>query len=119
AAGFLHAVISAREEQFHDLLGASAEFGRSKQDFESRMGVLAGLIADVLYLQEGAPEKIVNIDIREQLQKLADLASVDRLLRMAEFIRFIESSLKSNVNRQILTDVLAITGNEATSSWLP
>ena len=115
---FLDTVITAREEQFQDLLGVSAEFGRSKQDFESRMAILAVLMADVLYAKEGAPQKIVNIDIRERLQKLADRSSVDRLLRMGEFIRFIESSLKSNVNRQMLTDVLAITGNETTAAWL-
>jgi hypothetical protein len=40
------------------------------------------------------------------------------MLRMGDFVGFIESSLKSNVNRQMLTDVLAITGNETTADWL-
>jgi DNA polymerase III subunit delta' len=115
---FLETVVRAKEEQFHDLLGVSAEIGRAKQDYESRLAVLAVLIADVLYITEGAPQKVVNVDIRERLQKLAADVSVERILRMGDFVGFIESSLKSNVNRQMLTDVLAITGNETTADWL-
>jgi len=54
----------------------------------------------------------VNIDIRDRLAKLGERAAVDHLIRMGDFLRFIESSLKSNVNRHILTDVLALTGNK-------
>jgi hypothetical protein len=36
---------------------------------------------------------------------------------MGEFLRFIESSMKIHVNRQILTDVLALTGNETVVQW--
>jgi DNA polymerase-3 subunit delta' len=115
---FLATVITSDEEQFQDLLGVSAELGRAKQDFENRMAILAVLIADILYIKEGAPEKLVNVDIRDCLQKLADRVSVERLLNMAQFLRVIESSLKNYVNRQMLTDVLAVTGNEITSGWL-
>jgi DNA polymerase III subunit delta' len=115
---FLETVIRAKEEQFQDLLGVSAEIGRAKQDFESRLAVLAVLIADVLYITEGTPQKVVNVDVRERLQKLAAGVSVERILRMADFVGFIESSLKSNVNRQMLTDLLVITGNETTADWL-
>jgi DNA polymerase-3 subunit delta' len=115
---FLETVIRAKEEQFQDLLGVSAEIGRAKQDFESRLAVLAVLIADVLYITEGTPQKVVNVDVPERLQTLAAGVSVERILRMADFVGFIESSLKSNVNRQMLTDVLVITGNETTADWL-
>lgn len=115
---FLETVVMAKEEHFQDLLGVSAELGRAKQDFESRMAVLSVLIADVFYIKEGVPEKLVNVDIQERLVKLAARASVDRLVRMSEFLRFIESSLKTHVNRQMLTDVLALTANETTAGWL-
>ena len=82
------------------------------------MAILAVLIADVLYIKEGVPHKIVNVDIQEKLVQIAERASVDRLLRMSEFLRLIESSLKTHVNRQMLTDVLAITGNETAARWL-
>ena len=109
---FLETVAHAKEEHFQDLMGASAELGRAKQEFDSRIAILAVLIADLLYVKEGAPERIVNVDIRERLVKLAARETADRLVRMGEFLRFIESSMKIHVNRQMLTDVLAITGNE-------
>jgi DNA polymerase-3 subunit delta' len=114
---FLETVLNAREEQFQDLLSVSAELGR-KQDFDSRMAILSVLIADVLYLREGLSDKLVNVDLRDRLEEIAKQKSVDRLVKMAEFLRFIESSLKGHVNRQMLTDVLAITGNETTASLL-
>jgi len=115
---FLETVIQAKEEQFQDLLGQSADIGRAKNDFEDRMDVLALLIADVLYLSQGASDKLINVDVRDRLQKLAGRASLDRLIQMGQFLRLIESSLKNYVNRQMLTDVFAITGNEAASAWL-
>jgi DNA polymerase III subunit delta' len=115
---FLETVVTAREEQFQDLLGVSADLGRAKQDFESRMDVLTVLIADLLYIKEGVPQKLVNVDVQGRLEKLAASAATERLLKMSEFLRFIESSLKSHVNRQMLTDVLALTANETTANWL-
>jgi DNA polymerase-3 subunit delta' len=115
---FLETVIASKEEQFQDLLGASAELGRAKQDFDNRMDILAVLLADLLYVHEGVPEKVVNVDLRDRLQKLANRVPVERLLKMADFLRFIESSLKTHVNRQMLMDVLAITANETTAALL-
>jgi DNA polymerase-3 subunit delta' len=115
---FLETVVSAKEEQFQDLIAASADIGRAKQEFESRMEVLAVLIADILYLKEGVPQKLIDIDLQQRLDALAKRVSSERLLKMAEFLRFIESSLKSYVNRQMLTDALAVTGNEITAALL-
>ena len=92
---FLETVVTANEDQFQDLFGASAELGRAKQDFDSRMAVLAVLIADMLYFMEGEQESVVNFDIMQKLQKLSSRTSVDRFLQMAQFLSFIESSAKS------------------------
>jgi DNA polymerase-3 subunit delta' len=115
---FLETVIKAKEEQFQELIAASAELGRAKQEFESRIEVLSVLIADLLYLKEHVSERFVNIDIRQKLEKLSDSVSVERLIKMAELLRVIESSLKSHVNRQMLTDILVITGNDSASAYL-
>jgi DNA polymerase III subunit delta' len=115
---FLEISITANEEQFQDLLGVSADLGRAKQGFEERMKILAMLLADVIYLQEGLTEKLVNIDIRDRLLKLANRASLDRIVQMSDFLGFIESSLKSHVNRQMLMDMLALTGNEILNDFL-
>jgi len=109
---FMETVANAKEEHFQDLMGVSAELGRAKQEFESRLAIMAVLIADLLYIKEGAQEGLVNVDIRDRLVNLASHESTERLIRMGEFLRFIESSLKTHVNKQMLTDVLAITGNE-------
>jgi DNA polymerase III gamma/tau subunit len=113
---FFQTTVTANEDEFQDLLGVSAELGRAKQDFESRMTILTVLIADAIYLKEGMSQKIVNIDIQDRLSKLAANMSVQSLVRMSEFLRFIESNLKSHVNRQMLTDVLALTANEKSKS---
>jgi len=115
---FLEITMTASEDGFQDLLGASADLGRAKQSFEERMKILAVLLADVLYLKEGVTGKLVNVDIRDRLARLANSASVDRIVQIGDFLRFIESSLKSNVNRQMLTDMLAVTGNEILNDFL-
>jgi len=115
---FLETVVGATEEHFQDLLAVSAELGRAKQEFESRMDLLAVLIADVFYLKEGVGDKLVNIDLKDRLQKVAGKISDDRMIQMAEFLRLVELSLKTNVNRQMLMDALAVTGNETAAGWL-
>jgi DNA polymerase III subunit delta' len=115
---FLETIVTAGEEQFQDLLGASSDLGRAKQGFEERMKILAVLLADVLYLKEGVDEKLVNRDLRERLAQVANRASIDRIVKMSDFLGFIESSLKNHVNRQMLTDMLALTGNEILNDFL-
>jgi DNA polymerase III subunit delta' len=115
---FLETVVTSTEEQFQDLLGASSDLGRAKQGFEERMKILAVLLADVLYLKEGVDGKLVNQDLRDRLAQVVKRASVDRIVKMADFLGFIESSLKNHVNRQMLTDMLAITGNEILNDFL-
>ena len=115
---FLETAFTATQDEFQDLLGVSSELGRAKQDFDSRMTVLSVLLADVLYIKEGMRYKIVNIDIEAKLTQIAALVSSERLVRVSEFLRFIESSLKNNVNRQMLTDMLAITANENAAQWV-
>jgi len=115
---FLETAFTATQDEFQDLLGVSSELGRAKQDFDSRMTILSVLLADVLYIKEGMRYKIVNIDVEAKLTQLAAPVPSERLVRVSEFLRFIESSLKNNVNRQMLTDVLAITANESAAQWV-
>lgn len=114
---FLETAVTAHEDQFKDLIAVSADLARSKQGFEKRMAVLCVLVADVLYLKVGLPDRIINIDIQNRLAKIAALVSVDRLIRISEFLRRIESSLRSNANRQMLIDALALVANETVSKW--
>jgi DNA polymerase-3 subunit delta' len=115
---FAEVALSAGPAEFQDLLGVSSDIGRAKQEFEERMAILAVVIADLIYTKEGIPENVVNIDLQDRLQTLAARTSIDRLLAVGEFLAFIETSLKSYLNRQMLTDVLALTANDTTSQWL-
>jgi DNA polymerase-3 subunit delta' len=115
---FLETIVGANEEQFQDLLGISSDIGRAKQGFEERMKILSVLLADVLYLKVGLSDPFVNLDVRGHLSQIASRASLERVLEMADFLGFIESSLKSHVNRQMLTDVLAVTGNEILNDFV-
>ena len=115
---FLEMAVSAGEDQFQDLLALSADLSRAKQDFDDRMTILSVLIGDVLYLKENIPGKVINIDVVERLARIAGAVSGDRLIRMSEFLGFIASSLKNHVNRQMLTDTLAMVSNETISLWL-
>jgi len=115
---FLELAVSAGEDQFQQLLALSADLGRAKQDFEDRMMILCVLIGDILYLKEDVPDKVVNIDLVDRLGQIAGAISEDRLTQMAEFLGFIESNLKNYVNRQMMTDMLAVVANETISLWL-
>jgi DNA polymerase-3 subunit delta' len=109
---FLEMALTAHEDRFQELLGMSAELGRAKQEFETRMAMLAMFIDDLLYIKEGLPDNVLNIDFETQLGRLAGRTKVDQLIQLAHFVRTIESGLKSNMNRQIMTDILAISANE-------
>jgi DNA polymerase III delta' subunit len=115
---FLETIVGANEEHFQDLLSFSSDIGRAKQGFEERMRILSVLLADVLYLKVGLDDPFVNQDIQKRLSQIASRASLERVLEMADFIGFIESSLKNHVNRQMLTDMLAVTGNEILNDFV-
>ena len=115
---FLETALRATESEFREMLGASADLSRSKNDFGGYLVVLMVLIADLLYLKSGATDQVVNIDIRPRLEKLSEIVSIERLVALGDFLRFIENSLKNYVNRQMLTDVLALTASETAEKIL-
>jgi DNA polymerase-3 subunit delta' len=111
ALDFLETAVRAREEEFRNLIGASAELARSKSDFETNMDTVAVLLEDLLYISEGLTERLVNVDLTGRLQALAKDLPAGQFVRMAEFLRTIEIHLNTYGNRQMLTDVLALTSN--------
>ena len=109
--GFLETAIGADETQFRDMLAASADISRSKTEFGGYLVVLMVLLSDLLHLKSGDTERIVNIDIRPRMEKLVHKVPIERLLAAGDFLRFVENSMKNYVNRQMLTDVLALTAS--------
>jgi DNA polymerase-3 subunit delta' len=110
---FLETAAGAKDEDFRDLLAASADIARSKQDFGNDMTVLSVLMRDLLFISEGVSDKVINFDIEARLKKLSLILTSERLIQMAGFLRVIETSLKSNVNRQMLLDVFSVIARES------
>jgi DNA polymerase III subunit delta' len=105
---FFEACVNARDETLREVLNASAELSRTRQDFAAYIHVMAVLLADLLRAADGATERIVNIDILPRLARIAGRAPAQRWIRVAEFLLEVEIALKSHVNRQMLTDVMAL-----------
>jgi len=113
ALEFLELAIRANDEQFRDLISASSDLARAKNEFESNLSTIAVLMEDLLYIREGLPHRLVNIDLESRLKKLADDIPPAQFPRIAEFLRTMEVHLNNYGNRQMLTDVLALTSNTA------
>ncbi len=115
---FLETAMTARDEMLVDLLVASAELTRSKDDFPERIRILGVLVSDLLFLETGLDHRLVNVDIRERLEHLQGSASLDRIVQVGDCLKLIEGNLKSNVNRQMMADRLALTLNPSTAELL-
>lgn len=105
---FIETAVNASDETLREMLNTSAELARTRHDFTTYLSVMALLLRDILFVLEGKTESIVNIDISQRLNRLAEKAPVDRWIRISEFLRFMESALKGYVNRQMLTDSMAL-----------
>jgi len=110
---FIETAILANEEEFRDLLAVAKEVSGTKQDFGAHLEMIGVLLTDLLYLKEGFADHLINLDIRNRLEKLAERTSTGQLIRLSEFLGVMENSMKTHVNRPMLTEVLALTGNIA------
>lgn len=113
ALDFLETATRATDEDFRSLIGVSADLSRSKGDWEPNMNTIAILVEDLLYLQEGLPDKIVNVDLEKELSRLAGEITPAQFVRIVDFLRTIEIHSVNYGNRQMLTDVLALTASTA------
>jgi DNA polymerase III gamma/tau subunit len=113
ALEFLETAIHAKEEQLAAVISNSADLARSKAEFEPHINAMAVLLEDLLYIREGLSGNIVNIDLEPRLKQLATTMAADQFVRVADFLRTIEINLERNVNRQMLTDNLALMANAA------
>jgi DNA polymerase-3 subunit delta' len=113
----LETAAGADESRFRDMLARSAELGKPRNEFRDRVTALGVLLADLVYLDSGAGENVVNVDILKRLEKLAARLGTERLVALADHLRLIESSLKSYLNPQMLTDVFALTASPAAEKF--
>ena len=115
---FLETAMHAREEELAGLLTLSAELGRAKEDYTERLRILGVLVSDLIFLREGLDDRLVNIDLETRLRESASRVTIERLIQIADCLKFIEANLKYNLNKQLMADVLALTLNETTAKIL-
>ena len=60
----------------------------------------------------------MNIDLETRLRESASRVTIERLIQIADCLKFIEANLKYNLNKQLMADVLALTLNETTAKIL-
>ena len=97
--GFIETAATAKDDTLREMLNASADLSRSRQDLAVEyIGVMSIVLRDLLHLSEGDTD-IVNVDIRERLETLAQRANTEQWIRVAEFLREVELGLKANLNK--------------------
>lgn len=90
------------------LIGTSGKLGREKEDYQDRLRMLALLVRDILLFKEGFQYRLINIDVRDRIERQADSLDVDRLLKIYEEMRFIDLNLKYHLNRDLMADSLVL-----------
>jgi DNA polymerase-3 subunit delta' len=97
------------------LLKAAEYLGKQERDvFEKKLEMLTGLLRDIFLLAAGrAPEAVINIDVADRLQMLAQKVELRRLIAWVEKIEELRGRLIININRQVATEALLLDLNEA------
>jgi DNA polymerase-3 subunit delta' len=115
---FVETAILSTQEEFRELLSVAKEVAGTKQDFAAHLEMIGVVLTDLLYLKQGRSDYVINFDIRARLEKITERISTETLIRLSEFLGLMENSLKTHVNRPMLTEVLALSGNLALSKIL-
>jgi DNA polymerase-3 subunit delta' len=115
---FIETAILSSQEEFRELLSVAKEVAGTKQDFGAHLEMIGVVLTDLLYLKQGRSDYVINFDIRARLEKITERISTETLIRLSEFLGLMENSLKTHVNRPMLTEVLALSGNLALSKIL-
>jgi DNA polymerase-3 subunit delta' len=84
---------------------AGAE-GREK--LETLLRTLYLLLQDLTFLNSGTPELVRNIDILEELKKLAEVADFDWITQAAERLAEVERGIRRNLLRSLSLDAFAV-----------
>jgi len=115
---FIETAILSNQEDFRELLSVAKEIAGTKQDFGAHLEMIGIVLTDLLYLKEGRSEHVINFDIQDRLEQLAESIATQNLIQLCEFLGVMERSLKTHVNRPMLTEVLALSGNQALAKIL-
>jgi DNA polymerase III subunit delta' len=85
--------------------------GREKT--EQLLRTLHSLLRDLMFLASGTPDLVRNIDIENQLRKMADAADFDWIDAAAERIAEVERGMRRNLLRSLSLDALELALEKA------
>jgi DNA polymerase III delta' subunit len=108
---FIEMAAKASPNEFAAVMSSTAALARAKEDFGDNLRMITVLLADILYLREGLPDKIVNVDLEKRLAALGEQLQTEKLISLGEFLGVMERYAKNYVNKQLLADVFALTAN--------
>ena len=98
--------LMAKGQDRFRLLKAAEYIGKKERDeFEKELDLLMFLLRDVFLLAGGGEQtQIVNVDVADRLQQLADKIGLSRVTAWSETVREVRKGLRVNINRQVATE---------------
>lgn len=82
---------------------------RERPEFEASRQILVSLLRDIICLQSGLPDQMINIDQQQALQALAARFSFERVSALLAGLYQIERDLIRNINRQMALEALLLS----------
>jgi DNA polymerase-3 subunit delta' len=96
------------------LLKAAEYLGKlEREGFERKLEMLTALLRDIFWLAAGGPpQSLVNLDVADRLELLAQRLSLRRLTAWAEKLDELRANLRLNINRQVATEALFLSTSQ-------
>ena len=94
----------------HKVLEASDALANPKAafDFEQALGIGESIVRDALLLKTGSDEKVVNLDVADEIKSVFDSKSITDLCRMIEQMESMRGALRVNLNKRSGADALFV-----------
>jgi|SRR5579864_236793 len=107
------AMLNSLDSNDHTLLFRTTENYRAgaegKQKTEDLLRILNLLLQDSMYLREGMPELVRNIDIVPPLRSLAEKMDFERLQHSSSALDALEAGMRRNLLRSLSLDSFALS----------
>lgn len=102
-------ILAAGENRYR-LLKAAEYLGKKERDeFEQELDLLSRLLRDIFLIAAGqSREALVNTDVADKLESLANRIGLARVTNWIERVNELRASLRFNVNKVIATEALLL-----------
>ena len=97
--------LCSRDFLYGKVIKSLASLSREKEEFESKMEMLYGLLHDLFLLKvDPSSEFITNVDIREKLQDLSIAFSIEQIVAGTKTLDHLETGARRNLNKHLALD---------------